>query len=282
MMNVIEINHVKKSFKNFSMNDITLNLPKGYLIGLIGANGAGKTTLIKLLMGLYLCDEGDISIFGMDIQKDGVKVRDKIGCAFDSPKYYDFSLNKIKKIIAPFYSSWDEEAFQKYLVKFKLKKSLKFKKLSRGMKIKFSLAIALSHNAELLILDEPTSGLDPIFRVELLHILQDIMLSENCSILFSSHITDDIEKIADYVIYIKDGDIVLYDEKNNIMANFLLIKGDDSKIPDSIKEIMISGKETKYNYEALIPKNHTIKKSWKVEEQPTLEQIMLYHEMRSD
>jgi len=150
------------------------------------------------------------------------------------------------------------------------------------MKLKFSLAIALSHNAKLLILDEPTSGLDPLFRVELLDTLQEIILNEDCTILFSSHITDDIERIADYVVYIKNGNVVLYDEKNSIMDSHLLIKGEDSNIPDSVKDIMVSGKVSKYNYEALIPKKHNIKKIWKIEEQPSLEQIMLYNEMRSE
>ncbi len=191
-------------------------------MGLIGANGAGKTTLIKIIMGLYLYDAGDISILGMNPIKEGRILRNNIGFIFDNPKYYDFSLGKIKKIIAPFYGKWDEKAFNAYLIRFDLKPHLRFKKLSRGMKLKFSLAIALSHNAQLLVLDEPTSGFDPIFRIEFLKILQEVIEKSSCTILFSSHITDDIEKIADYITYIKKGCIQFSDDKIEIMSNYLL------------------------------------------------------------
>ncbi len=279
-MEVIDVKHVSKSFKDFSLQDISLQLPKGYIMGLIGKNGAGKTTLIKILMGLYLRDSGDITILGMDLKKDGSKIRDKIGVVFDNPLYYDFSLKSIKKILSPFYSNWDEEKFRKYLEKFDLKIHYKFKKLSRGMKLKFALAIALSHNAELLILDEPTSGLDPVFRIKLLSILQEVIESEGCTILFSSHITSDIEKIADFIAYIKDGKMVFIEDKNDVMSNYMLIKGNDTEIPESVAEIMIAGQIMPYCYEALIPAHNEIDRIWQLDEKPTLEQIMFYHELR--
>ncbi|MDW7657753.1 MAG: ABC transporter ATP-binding protein [Bacillota bacterium] len=281
-MSAIEITNMSKHFKEFSLQDVTIHLPDGYIMGLIGANGAGKTTLIKIIMGLYVYQSGFVKIMGLDPIKDGRVLRNKIGFIFDDPKYYDFKLGKVKKIIAPFYSNWDDSAFKTYLEKFELSQNMRFTKLSRGMKLKFSLAIALSHNAELLVLDEPTSGLDPIFRVEFLRILQEVINQGTCSILFSSHITDDVEKIADYVTYIKKGHVRFSEDKNEIMSRYLLIKGEEDSIPDSIADIMVAGTVTPYYYEALVPRNHGLDKIWKSEEPPKLEQIMLYHEMRGD
>ncbi len=277
-MNAIEVRNLTKTFTDFRMGDINLQLPKGYIMGLIGANGAGKTTLIKLLMGLYVPDDGEISVLGMDPMKEGKPMRNQVGYVFDEPKFYDFSLKKVAKIIAPFYSEWDDGVFGEYMDQFGLKGKMKFKELSRGMKLKFALAIALSHHAPLLILDEPTSGLDPIFRLELLDILQEIMEDGEMTILFSSHITSDVEKIADYVTYIRDGKIVLSKEKDALQSEYLLVKGGENAVPDEIAEIMIGSKVTSYNYEALIPANHNLGAVWDAEEMPTLEQIMFYHE----
>ncbi len=281
-MNVIEVNGLTKKFKHFKLDNITFKLPQGYIMGLIGANGAGKTTLIKLLMGLYLKDEGDISIFDMNPIKDGKEVRDRVGFVFDNPLYYDFSLKRIKKIIQPFYSKWDDGIYEYYLKKFKLDNKMRFRTLSRGMKLKFALILALSHKAELLILDEPTSGLDPVFRIELLKILQEVIEDEQRTILFSSHITSDIEKIADYIIYLRNGEVIFCDDRNTVLSSFVLVKGEDDHIPKEVSEVMIGGQVNAYNYEALLPSNHNISKVWNFEERPSLDQIMFYHEKSGD
>lgn len=247
-------------------------------MGLIGANGAGKTTIIKLLMGLYIKNDGHISVLGKDPFKDGKEIHHQIGFIFDNPKYYDFKLKKIIKIIRPFYKEWDDDVFSHYLQRFELREGLRFKTLSRGMKLKFALAIALSHHAKLLILDEPTSGLDPIFRIQFLDILQELIEDGERSILFSSHITSDIEKIADYITYIKKGNLVFTDNRDKVMSQYLLVKGTENHIPDTIKSVMIEGKVTPYNYEALIPRAHGISPIWLQEETPTLDQIMYYFE----
>lgn len=281
-MNAIEITNVSKNFKHFKLKDIDLVLPKGYIMGLVGANGAGKTTLIKILMGLYLRDGGDVLVLGLDPVKKGNELREHIGFVFDEPKFYDFKLKKIKKIIAPFYREWDDNEFWKLMKRFNLQGNLRFKNLSRGMRLKFALAIALSHNAELLILDEPTSGLDPVFRLEFLDILQEIISNGDKSILFSSHITEDIEKIADYVTYIKNGQIVFSDTKDTVLSNYILVKGKNDRIPDPVSEIMIGGKSTAYYYEAVIPGKNKLETSWDQEEQATLEQIMYYYEKKGE
>jgi ABC-2 type transport system ATP-binding protein len=281
-MNSIEIDHLVKRFKHFSLQDVSLQLPQGEIMGLIGANGAGKTTLIKIIMGLYLHDQGEVSVLGMDPVKDGNVLRNDIGFVFDDPRYYDFHLKKISRIIAPFYSNWDDELFYDYLGQFELSDRLKFKKLSRGMKLKFALAIALSHKAKLLVLDEPTSGLDPIFRIELLKILKKVKQEGTCSILFSSHITDDVERIADCITYIKKGRIIFSGIKEDILSRFLLIQGKEKGIPVEIASVMISGQVMPEYFEALLPREVAVSNGWNVEAKPSLEQIMLYHEMRDE
>ncbi len=280
-MNIIEIDHLSKNFKHFSLHDVSLQVAQGEIMGLIGANGAGKTTLIKIIMGLYLHDHGEVRVFGMDPIKDGSVMRNDIGFVFDDPRYYDFNLKRISKIIAPFYENWQDDVFHQYLQQFDLTDRLKFKSLSRGMKLKFSLAIALSHQAKLLVLDEPTSGLDPIFRVELLKILKKVKQEGNCSILFSSHITDDVERIADSITYIKKGGIVFSGEKAEILSKYRLIKGDCEKLKP-LAESMVAGQEIEDYYEALVDRKQTLPKLWDEESDPSLEQIMLYHEMRGD
>jgi len=279
-MNAIEIQGLRKSFRSFALDDINMTLPKGYIMGLIGANGAGKTTLIRILMGLYHRDDGEVSILGLDPMKDGKRLREDIGFVFDEPKYYDFKLNKIKKIIAPFYKLWDEEQYHHYMNRFSLNGKMRFKELSRGMKLKFALAIALSHHAKLLILDEPTSGLDPVFRIELLDILQEVIEDGDKTILFSSHITSDIEKIADFITYLQLGKIIFSEDKNKLLEQYIIIQGQEKEIPTDIKNIMIHGKVTPYFYEALIPKSNQLTPHWKEEHHPTLDELMYFFEKR--
>lgn len=281
-MHAIEIHHLHKHFKRFSLQDINLQLPQGYIMGLIGANGAGKTTLIKIIMGLYHDDGGEISILGQHPLRDGHRLRNDIGFIFDEPKYYDFSLRKVARMIAPFYQHWRSDVFDQYMEEFGLEPRMHFKKLSRGMKLKFALAIALSHEAKLLILDEPTSGLDPIFRTQFLHILQRIVQQGDCSILFSSHITSDVEKIADYVAYLQNGRMIFAEDKHILLDRFQLIKGEADAIPAAVEQVMVAGQTTPYYYEALIPRDVDMVPLWTSAESPSLETVMLYHEMRGD
>lgn len=280
-MNIIEIDHLSKNFKYFSLHDVSLQVEQGEIMGLIGANGAGKTTLIKIIMGLYLHDGGDVRVLGMDPIKDGSVLRNDIGFVFDDPRYYDFKLKRIGNIIAPFYENWQDDVFHRYLQQFDLTERLNFKKLSRGMKLKFSLAIALSHQAKLLVLDEPTSGLDPIFRVELLKMLKGIKEKGECSILFSSHITDDVERIADSITYIKKGGIVFSGKKTEILSKYRLIKGEAGKLKP-LADKLVAGQEIDDYYEALVDRKQILPTLWEEESHPSLEQIMLYHEMRGD
>ncbi|HPP36745.1 MAG TPA: ABC transporter ATP-binding protein, partial [Clostridiales bacterium] len=187
MDTVVEMKNVTKDFKNFRLDNVSLTLEKGYVMGLVGANGAGKTTIIKLIMNLLRKDSGSINVFGMDNQKFEKEIKQRIGFVYDENIYPEhLRLEKIGAVISSFYTNWNQERFIKYLKMFELDPKIRLSKLSKGMKMKFAIAVALSHDAELIIMDEPTSGLDPVFRREVLDLLHGIMEDGECSIIFSS------------------------------------------------------------------------------------------------
>lgn len=280
MDKILEISNLRKEYKDFTLNDINFQLERGYIMGFIGPNGAGKSTTIKLIMNLLHKNGGEVKIFGMDNVKNEKEIKDKIGFVYDENYYYEeLSMDKMKKIIAPFYSKWDENAFNKYMKEFDLDPKKKIKALSKGMKMKFSLAIALSHNAELIIMDEPTSGLDPIFRHEILDILYSLIQDESKSVFFSTHITTDLEKIADYITFINNGNIVFSKSKEEILDTYGLVKGGLEILNSSTKSEFIGIHENHFGFEALTDNIPKIKKLFKTNviiEKPSLEDIMVY------
>ncbi|MFO7809866.1 MAG: ABC transporter ATP-binding protein [Candidatus Delongbacteria bacterium] len=279
MNKIIEINGVTKEFEGFKLDNISFGLEKGYIMGFIGPNGAGKTTTIRLIMNLLKKDSGDIKIFGMDNSKDEVAIKDRIGFVYEESYFYEhLTVKKMKDIIAPFYSRWDDEKFADYCEIFGLLLNKKIRDLSKGTKMKFSLAVALSHNAELLILDEPTSGLDPVFRDKLMDILREEIQDENKSILFSTHITSDLEKIADYITFINNGRIVFSDQKDVLLENYKIIKGDTDILTDEIRSGILGIKENRFGFEALCNvENQDVFSQFEIlVEKPTLEQMMVY------
>lgn len=279
MNKILEINGVTKEFKGFKLDNITFTLDKGYIMGFIGPNGAGKTTTIRLIMNLLKKGSGEIKIFGMDNVTDEVPIKDRIGFVYEENYFYEhLTVNKMKEIIAPFYSRWDDNKFNEYCDKFELTPKKKIRDLSKGTKMKFSLAIALSHNAELLILDEPTSGLDPVFRDKLMDILREEIQDENKSIIFSTHITSDLEKIADYITFINNGRIVFSNQKDILLENYKIIKGDTGILTDDIRKELLGIKENRFGFEALCDyeKQSIFSKFEVVTEKPSLEQMMVY------
>ncbi|HXK49019.1 MAG TPA: ABC transporter ATP-binding protein [Clostridiales bacterium] len=279
MSRSIEINGVTKNFSGFKLDNISFGLEKGYIMGFIGPNGAGKTTTIRLIMNLLKKDSGDIKIFGLDNEKDEVAVKDRIGFVYEESYFYEhLTVKKMKDIIAPFYSRWDEDKFDEYCEVFGLLPNKKIRDLSKGTKMKFSLAVALSHNAELLILDEPTSGLDPVFRDKLMDILREEIQDENRSVLFSTHITSDLEKIADYITFINDGRIVFSDQKDILLENYKIVKGDTNILNEEIRSHLLGIKENRFGFEALCnaEKQTAFSQFEVVVEKPTLEQMMVY------
>jgi ABC-2 type transport system ATP-binding protein len=225
MNKVLEINKLNKSYGTFSLQNISFDVPKGYITGFIGPNGAGKTTTIKAILNMISRQSGTIKIFGIDNDRN-INVNNRIGVVMDSPFYVDdWTALDLERALIPFYEKWDKLKYSNLLNNFGIKSTIKIKELSRGMKVKLMIAAALSHDAELLILDEPTSGLDPVAREELCDILGEFISDENRSVLFSTHITMDLEKIADYIVFIINGSIVYSGSKENLIENYVLVKG---------------------------------------------------------
>nr|WP_276519756.1 ABC transporter ATP-binding protein [Bacillus infantis] len=263
------------------MTDINLQVPKGYIMGLIGPNGAGKTTLISMIMNTMYPDQGEVLLFNKKYEGNEVFLKNKIGFVYDDMGIYeDEKLKRLKSMFCSFYPGWDEERFNRYMKKFKLPLNKKFKELSKGMKMKFSLALALSHDAELLVLDEPTSGLDPVFRRELIDILSQILMDENKTILISSHITTELDKIADYVTFINEGKIILSEAKDDIIDAHLIIKGSSEVLKGISGKNLIGLRSTETMFEALIKKSEfqsDPESLGLLAETPNLEDIMFFY-----
>lgn len=281
MENVLEIKNISKEYKGFFLKNVSFNIPKGFVMGLIGPNGAGKTTTIKAIMNLINLDSGEIYIFGEDIKKNEISIKDRIGFVYDDCcAFEDFTIRENKKIISKFYSKWDEEKFKYYLEKFELNENKKLKQLSKGQKMRFSLALALSHKAELLILDEPTSGLDPVFRSELLDILFEIIGEEEVSILYSTHITTDLEKLADYITFINNGKIEFSKEKDILLGEYFIVKGALDILNKDLEKELIGLRKTRYNFEGLTNNMRKLKELFGdkiIFEKATLDDIVVYY-----
>ncbi|WP_221760728.1 ABC transporter ATP-binding protein [Bacillus salinus] len=277
---MLEVKQLSKKFDGFALQDVSFSLNRGYIMGFIGPNGAGKSTTIKLIMNLLRKDSGEIKIFGKDPLHRERDIKNKIGFVYDENYYYEeLTINEMKKVVCSFYKTWDEVIFQRYLREFNLPSKKKIKDLSKGMKMKFSLAIALSHHAELLIMDEPTSGLDPIVRSELLEILTTIIQDENKSVFFSTHITSDLDKIADYITFIHEGRIILSAPKDELLENYALVKGAKQLLTEEVKDYFVGIKENQFGFEGLVQDRALINKAIKdsvIIDKPTLEDIMLY------
>jgi ABC-2 type transport system ATP-binding protein len=222
----LELEGVGKAYKGFTLADVTFSLPRGYIMGLIGPNGAGKTTLIKLILNLVRRHSGVIRVLGLDNLVHEAEIKSRIGFVPDEPSYYaDVTLRDLAAATALMYRYWDESLFQRLVSEFQLPMQKKFKALSHGTKTKFALGLALSHRAEFVILDEPTSGLDPVFRRELLDKLSALMQDERVSILFSTHITSDLEKTADFVTFLREGRVIFSRPKDEILETWGVVRG---------------------------------------------------------
>ena len=233
MENVLEVGSLRKTYKNFILDDISFSLQKNRIAGFIGINGSGKTTTIKLILGLALKDSGSIKLFGKDIFQNERELKNRIGVVLDEGYFYeDLTINEMKSVIAPSYKRWDDTIFYRNLELFKLRKNQKISSLSKGMRMKFSIALAISHHAELLILDEPTSGLDPLIRSDLLTILSDFITEDGNCVFFSTHITSDLDKIADTLIFIDRGKIIFSEDKNTLFSTYGKIKGEIQELTE--------------------------------------------------
>lgn len=280
MNKILEINNVSKHYKDFSLKNINISLDRGFVMGFIGPNGAGKSTTIRLIMNLIKKDSGEIKIFGFDHIKDELQIKEKIGFVYDENHFYEeLTVKEMKNIIRPFYKNWDENAFLTYVKKFGLPLNKQIKQLSKGMKMKFSLAVALSHHAELLIMDEPTSGLDPLIRSELLHILRSLMEDENKAIFFSTHITSDLEKIADYITIINNGEIILSKPMDELLEQYAIVKGNKEFLETATNLSFIGVEQNKFGFKGLYNDKKELLDRFGNQvmiEKPTLEDILLF------
>lgn len=276
MMNKIEARKLKKKYDNFSLNDISFSIPKGYITGLIGKNGMGKTTTIKCILSL--------NKYNGEIFYDGNKIKDlgylqDVGVIMsDSFLAKDWTLTLVNKAMKVGYDNWNEDTYFSYLKRFDLNKSLKVQELSRGMKIKLMLSIALSHKANTLILDEPTSGLDPSMRDEFTDIIKDFISIDGNTVVYSTHITQDLDRIADYIIFIDDGNIIFNGPMEDFLDMYVVVKGGEEDL-DLIKGLNIIGfKKTSLYFEALVEKKnlHNIDDKL-VFENPDIEKIMVLY-----
>ncbi len=226
MENVIEFRGVSKAFKAFSIEDLDLQIKQGYVTGFIGANGAGKSTIIKLIMNLLQPDKGEVSVFGLDYASHAKEIKERIGFVYDNNILYEsLNLKDITRIVGPAYQNWNNNQFKAYIDQFELPMNKPIKKFSKGMQMKASLAIALSHDSELIIMDEPTAGLDPTFRRELLDIFQEVMVDEKRSIFFSTHITSDLDRFADYIVLVDKGEVLFNQSIDELQDQYALVKG---------------------------------------------------------
>ena len=284
MDSILEIKGLRKDFKDFSLKGISLTLEKGYIMGFIGPNGAGKSTAIKLIMNLLRKDAGEIKVFGKDNVKYEREIKNRIGFVFDENHFYEeLTVSEMKWVLAHIYTKWDEKTFQKMMRDFQLPPDKKIKELSKGMKMKFSLAVALSHHADLLIMDEPTSGLDPLIRSEFLELLSETIQDENKAVFFSTHITSDLDKIADYVALIHQGEILFSMPKDDLLNNYGIIKGDKGLLDQDTRKSFVGLKENRYGFEGLVKDRKAARRTFGgniLIEKPNIEDIMLYYTRR--
>lgn len=277
MNNALEIKNLCKRYEHFTLENISFSLPRGYIMGLIGPNGAGKTTTIKLMLNMLKKSEGDINILGMDSISDQNEIKESIGAVFDSNYFVqDWTVKDVEKTIGVFYGSWDSERFYSMIKRFGLSSEKQVKELSRGMQMKLMVSCAFSHDAKLLILDEPTSGLDPVARDELLDILSEFIEDGNRSVLFSTHITSDLEKIADYITFINDGKMYFTGTREEFVDGFRIVKGGDKDLTPEQEKKLIGIRKYSTGFEGLVKTSDVRCFSHLVCEPVTIDDIIVY------
>lgn len=276
-MKTIEIKNLEKSYGDFHLTIDNFSMESGTVMGLIGENGAGKTTLIKSILDLVKY-KGDIKVFGNHMSKE---IKEDIGVVFNEGFFTEnLKIKEIEKIMASLYKKWDKDYFYKLIGEFRIPKDKKYKELSTGNKMKLKIINALSSHPKLLILDEPTSGLDPVIRDEILDIFFEFIKDENSSILFSTHITSDLEKIADYISFISQGKLVFSKNKDDLIYDYGILKTDSKSLSNYDNKYFLKIKEEKYNTDVLIKNKKEFSNKYKdaILEKPSIDQIMVFYE----
>ncbi|MBO5453541.1 MAG: ABC transporter ATP-binding protein [Clostridia bacterium] len=278
--NAIEINGITKKYDGFTLDNVSFDVPKGSIMGFIGQNGAGKSTTIRSLLNIIPVDSGEIKIFGLDHLKNEKEIKERIAVVFDELPFHDvFNAKDMSRIFEGIYPKWNRNEYMRYLDRFQLPRKKKIGEFSKGMKMKLQIACALSHEAELLVMDEPTSGLDPVVRDEILRIFMEYLEDGERSILMSSHITSDLEKIADSITYIDRGKILLSGYKDEILENHGVIKCSKEQLAEIDPADIVSARVNAFGAEVMVSDREkaSYKYSGLMLDPTSLEEIMLYY-----
>ena len=280
MNSTLILKNVNKKYEksNFAIKDISFSVPEGSIVGFIGENGAGKSTTMNCILNVIRRDSGTIEIFGREMTDEDIDIRENIGVVYDSNNFPEYlTAKQLSDILGRIYSKWDDFCFEQFLRRFGLPESQKIKSYSRGMSMKLAIAVALSHDSKLLILDEATSGLDPIMRDEILDVLLEFVKQENHSILLSSHITSDLEKIADYIVFIHNGEIILNKTKDELIYEYGVIRCSENDFHNILSEDILSSMKKDYQIDVLIKNRKLIEKKYKnlIVDSVSLDEIML-------
>jgi ABC-2 type transport system ATP-binding protein len=275
----IDVRAATKAFPGFTLDRLDLSLEKGYVLGLIGPNGSGKTTTIRLLMGLAAADSGSVRILGEDPRKAGPALRERLGFVYDESKWYGtLTARENAAWASRLYGTWDWAAWQARIGAFALDPKKRLDDLSKGQKMKFSLAMALSHRAELIVMDEPTGGLDPVSRSELLDALFGVVAEGKTSLLFSTHVTQDLERIADYVAFLKEGRLVFSEGRDEVLSRHALVRGGRDSLSSGVEALLLGRRLYEGGFEGVTDKAEELKALAPTLgfERASLEDIMVY------
>lgn len=278
--NAIEIANLRKCYDGFTLDDISFNVPKGSIMGFIGQNGAGKSTTIRAILNITKTDGGSIKLLGMDHIRDEAQIKEQIAAVFDESPFHDsFKAKQLNILFRGLYQSWDEQKFYGYLERFQLPRNKKLGEFSKGMKMKMQIATALSHGAKLLVMDEPTTGLDPVVRNEILDIFREFLNDEDNSILLSSHITSDLDKIADCVTFIDRGRLLLTGNKDQILESHGLMKCSKEEYREIDPEDIVSARINEYSVDIMVSDRDKMSRKYSgiLIEKTNLEEIMLFY-----
>ena len=276
---ILQVNNLTKHYPSFTLNHVSFDLPKGAIMGLIGENGAGKSTTINAILNLIHKDEGSVTFWGEELSSSK-QLKEDIGVVFDGINFYEtLTPAKVAKISAAAYTQWDESLFQDYMKRFELPTNKEIKALSKGMKMKLSIAVALSHHPKLLILDEATSGLDPVMRDEILDVFMDFVQDEEHSIIMSSHISTDLEKIADYITFIHQGKVLFCKSKDELRYNYGIIRCGAALFNAIEKEDILTYRKDDYQWNVLVADKEKARKKYKnaVVDDATIDDILLLY-----
>lgn len=280
-MNAVEIKNLSKTLDSFTLKIDNLNIKKGFVTGFIGPNGSGKTTTIRLIMDMLEKDNGIINIFGKEYKRDDLSIKECIGYVGDVPGYLiEAKLKDIKKSLSRFYKNWDENLYKKYMSKFGLNENKIYKKISKGQQKKFELVMALSHHPKLIIMDEPTANLDPLVRNEFLEILQETIENDEATVFYSTHITTDLEKVGDYIVFIYQGKIIIDGDKDSIINEHSVVRGKNNLLDKDTEKVFISINKNSFGFDGLVNNKKNAYELFGEEviyDKPSLEEILMYY-----